>query len=215
MKNIIFIAAPAAGKGTQCELLVEKYGYTHISTGDLLREEISNGNKELEEILKAGKLVDDETVFNILENKLKTINGPIVLDGFPRTLRQCEMYHELCEKLDIDEGITIYLEVDKATAMHRVLGRITCSKCNKIYNKYTENMKPKTENICDICNIPLTSRSDDNEETFTNRFNTYLENVKPILDYYRNKEMLTTVATHENKFDTFKDIENLLKENND
>ena len=212
MRNIIFIAAPAAGKGTQCEMLVEKYGYNHISTGDLLREEVKNGNTELESILKSGALVSDEIVFNLLEKKLSTITGPIVLDGFPRTLAQCEMYTNLCKKLNIDLGIVVYLNVSLEVAMQRSLGRISCSKCGKIYNKYSAEMKPKIDNTCDICNIELTSRSDDNEETFTKRFNTYLENVESILNYYEKLNVLNKIDSKDSKTDTYKEIEVLIND---
>ena len=212
MKNIIFIAAPAAGKGTQCELLVEKYGYNHISTGNLLREKVAAGDKELDAMLKSGALVPDEIVFNILEEKLKTINGPIVLDGFPRTLNQCAMYHELCKKLNIPEGVVIFLEIDEELAMQRALGRITCPKCGRGYNKYSKQMAPKEENKCDDCHVELTSRSDDTEETFKNRFQTYMKNVTDILEYYKKLNILEMVSSHESKFDTFNDVEKLIEE---
>ncbi len=215
MRNIIFIAAPAAGKGTQCETLVGKYGYNHISTGDLLRAEVQKSNKEISDLLSSGALVSDEVVFELLENKLKTINGPVVLDGFPRTLNQCDMYKNLCQKLNIDMGIVIYLTIDLDLAMKRSLGRLSCSKCGKIYNKYTPSMIPKNGNLCDGCNTKLTSRSDDNEETFTKRFNTYLANVQDILEYYKNLNILNEVSASGTPEEIFEDIENVLKAEND
>ena len=97
MKNIVFVAPPAAGKGTQSELLVKNYGYNHISTGDLLRSEVASGSdlgKELESKMKTGELISDEIVNTLLENALKT-DKPFILDGFPRSLKQAEMLNEL------------------------------------------------------------------------------------------------------------------------
>lgn len=215
MKNVVFIAPPAAGKGTQSELLVEKYGYTHISAGDLLRsvDSTTEVGKEVVETLKKGALVNDELVFSLIKEKLLTFDYTkgVIFDGMPRTLRQAELYAKLCEELKMDVGYFIFLNISEEKAMARSLGRLGCPNCGKIYHKVT--MKPLVEGICDVCNSKLDSRDDDNEETFKARFQTYLANAKPVIDYYQEIGKLITVEAMDNKMDTFVQIEKVL--NND
>ncbi len=212
MKNIVFIAPPAAGKGTQSELLVEKYGYTHISTGDLLRsvDHTTEVGKEIQEILKSGALVNDEVVFKLIKEKLLTFDyhKGVIFDGTPRTLNQANLYAKLCEELGMDQGHIIFLSISEERALSRSLGRLGCSNCGKIYHKI--NIKPSVEGICDECNSPLISRDDDTEETFKTRFNTYLANAKPVVDYYQEQGKLITVEAQDDKMDTFAEIEKVL-----
>lgn len=217
MKNIIFVAPPAAGKGTQSDLLVKKYGYSHISTGDLLRNEINNKTelgKYLEDILASGALVSDEIVNELLKNKLSDvgING-FILDGYPRNITQALELDKMLDELNINNYVVIYLNMDSTTAMHRALGRVTCPSCNLSYNIYEEKLKPKTEGICDKCGGKLLSRSDDNEETFKVRFNSYVENTKPLLKYYEDKGILVMVDNSGSADNTFNQIESVI--NND
>ena len=192
MKNIILIAAPAAGKGTLSELLVEKYNYVHISTGDLLRDvsrEESELGKKVSNMLKNGELVTDEIVFELLENRLSkedTLNG-YILDGFPRTLEQAYKYDEILKKLNKDLGIVAVLNTEYETLKKRIVGRVLCSDCGSIYNTLTGVNTPKVENICDKCGGSLYKRSDDNEESFKTRYETYLEKTKPLIEFYQEK----------------------------
>lgn len=207
MKNIIFLAPPAAGKGTLSELLVEKYNYGHISTGDLLRAEVKAGSelgKEAESLMKAGKYVPDELIIKLIENRITKpdCEHGYILDGFPRTINQAEKYDELLSKMKKDLGVVIYIDIEKERAMKRACGRMTCPKCGKIYHKYSSEMKPAVEGICDICNVELTQRADDSEETFIKRFDEYIEKTMPLYDYYNQKGVLETIKAHESKFDT-------------
>lgn len=211
MKNIIFIAPPAAGKGTQSDLLVKKYGYVHISTGDLLRNEVASGSElgeELSSIMKSGGLVSDEIVTELLKNRLDQDDARkgFILDGYPRTVSQAETLNKLANELNLSLDVAIYLDMDETTAMHRALGRITCPNCNRGYNKYEETMKPKQENVCDDCNVALTSRSDDNEETFKARFSSYIENTEPLLNYYKEVGILNIVDNSGTPEETFNKI---------
>lgn len=215
MKNIIFIAPPAAGKGTQSDLLVKKYGYTHISTGDLLREEVASGSElgnELNEIMKSGELVSDEIVSMLLKNRLLKDDAKkgFILDGYPRTVDQAKKLDILANELGLTLDVAIYLEMDEELAMHRALGRITCPKCGRGYNKYEDNMKPIKEMTCDDCDVELTSRSDDNEETFKNRFQTYIKNTEPLLKYYEDLGILNVVDNSSTPDSTFSNIEKVI-----
>lgn len=209
--NIILIAPPAAGKGTHSALLKEKYGLSHISTGDLLRE-VAISNDDIAEKLSRGELITDEIVFELLENKIRELNSDKghIFDGFPRTLNQADELENILSKFNQKVDVVIYLDIDKEIAMKRVLGRLTCTSCGKIYNIHID--KFKKENYCNICNIELNKRKDDNEETFTKRFDTYLEKTAPLIEYYKNKGLLYNVLTQQNKEDTFKLIEEVLRD---
>ena len=206
MKNIILYGAPAAGKGTQCELLVERLGYKHISTGELFRslDDSTEFGRKVHETIAKGILIDDETTATLVKNKLDEIEGPVVLDGFPRTLNQAKLLDGF-----FDNYVAMNIEVSEETALKRTLGRRNCPKCGRIYNIYT-SMKPKQENTCDDCGCELKGRSDDNEESFKVRFETYLANVESVLDYYREKNLLYIIPSYESKEETYADIKKIL-----
>ena len=206
MKNIILYGAPAAGKGTQCELLIERMGYKHISTGELFRslDDSTELGRSIHEKIAKGILIDDETTATLVKNRLNELDGPVVLDGFPRTLNQAKILDTF-----FDNYVVINIEVEEEVALKRTLGRVNCPNCGRIYNIYTE-MKPKQEGICDDCGASLKGRSDDNEESFKVRFNTYLANVGSVLDYYKEKDALYIIKSHESKEDTYTDIKKIL-----
>ncbi len=206
MKNIIFIAPPAAGKGTQSNLLKDKYGYVHISTGDMLREIVSSDSelgKVVKNIIDKGNLVSDDLIFKLLKSKLNSIKGkPFILDGFPRTLNQALF---LDNDLKIDNYIVIYLDLSKEDAIKRIDGRLTCS-CGKSYNLNDINLKPKIIDICDNCGNVLVKRNDDNLEAFKIRFDVFLKNNKPLIDYYKNKNKLKVVNVNKGVNEIFNEI---------
>ena len=206
MKNIIFIAPPAAGKGTQSNLLKDKYGYVHISTGDMLREIVSSDSelgKVVKNIIDKGNLVSDDLIFKLLKSKLISIKGkPFILDGFPRTLNQALF---LDNDLKIDNYIVIYLDLSKEDAIKRIDGRLTCS-CGKSYNLNDINLKPKIIDICDNCGNVLVKRNDDNLEAFKIRFDVFLKNNKPLIDYYKNKNKLKVVNVNKGVNEIFNEI---------
>lgn len=217
MKNVIFIAPPASGKGTQSEILVRDYGYEHISTGDLLRTKQNDGSdlgNYISRLLSEGKLVDDEIVTELLKEKLSSINGPFILDGYPRTINQAGVLDNLLDELGLNIGAVIYLNVSGDIAMKRALGRVTCPECNKIYNKYFDDMKPSVDGMCDECAVPLKGRSDDNEESFKIRFDTYLKNTKPLLDYYEEKELLVVINKVNNPQETHEEVKKVISNGN-
>ena len=216
MKNIIFLAPPNGGKGTLSEMLVEKYGYGHISTGDLLRDEIKAGTelgKEVDEIMKSGKFVSDDIILKLIANRITKpdCENGYILDGFPRTLVQAEKYDELLESMGRDLGVVICIEIDKEVALQRSLSRITCPKCKRIYNKVSTEMRPKVEWVCDDCGVELIQRPDDREETFIKRFDDYMEKTMPLVDYYNKKGVLRTIKAHTSKYDTYNEAVEVLE----
>lgn len=208
--NIILIAPPAAGKGTQSELICNKYDMQHISTGDLIRTVINSNNEnsiELKKTIEQGKLVSDEFVLDLIKEEIKNGNN-YIFDGFPRTVNQAKLFDELLNELNKKIDYVIYLDIDKDIAMKRILGRLSCSKCGKVYNDQIEESMPKINGICNECNIELSKRNDDNEETFNKRFDTYINETKPLLDYY--KDRLYIIDSSLNKYEIFKQIENII-----
>lgn len=193
MINIIFIAPPAGGKGTQSRFLVRDYGYEHISAGKILRKFASLQNPlsmAVKNIVDQGAMVDDSLMLTLINKKISSLKGkPFIFDGFPRTLFQAKEFSLILKQNNITDYIVIYLKLDENTALKRTLGRINCS-CNKIYNIYDDDLKPKVENICDECGKILKKRSDDNPESFKKRFNIYLNNIEPVVDYYHNLNKL-------------------------
>ena len=216
MKNIIFIAPPAAGKGTASELLVDKFGYEHISTGDMLREAIASGSElgsQIKNIMDQGQLVSDDIVIALLKEKLETIKGkPFILDGFPRTLPQAEELANIFAAENLDNYVAIFLDVTEELAMQRSLGRITCKDCGTIFHRYFENKKPKQEGICDHCGGELVGRTDDNEESFKNRFETYINNSKAVVDYYKDLGRLEVIDDNREAQESIVDIEKVIND---
>lgn len=196
MKNVIFIAPPSAGKGTQSAKLVDM-GYVHISTGDMLREEInkkSDIGMEIETIMQQGKLVSDDIVYKLIKNKLSNLDKPFILDGYPRNINQAEILDKLFNELNITNYEVIYLDITLESALERALGRLTC-ECGASYSLYFEALKPKVEGICDKCGKELMQRSDDNEESFKTRYETFMQNTEPIKEFYDNKGKLHVIDT--------------------
>ena len=198
MKNIIFIAPPAAGKGTQAKLVSQEYNIPHISTGDLLREEIAKETslgKSIKEDMEKGNLVTDEVITTLLKNRItmKDCQDGYILDGYPRNITQATTYNSLLEELGYNKGIVIFFDIDKETALKRTVSRIVCPNCGSSYNLLIEDLKPKKDNICDRCNHELKTRSDDTEEVFIHRFDTYINSTKELIEYYNNLGLLHTI----------------------
>lgn len=214
MKNLIFIAPPASGKGTQSNLLANKYNYEHISTGDLLRKEIDLKTKLgliIKDNLSKGEQVSDNIISKILENRLTSIKKSFILDGYPRNITQVKILEKMLKRLNKKIEIIIYLNVSKAEASNRALNRLICPICNKTYQKNTDIVKPKVEGMCDICNIALVKRTDDTKETFNLRYQNFIEKTKPLLDYYQNKGMLHIINKTKTPSETFSEIEKVIK----
>lgn len=217
MKNIIFIAPPAAGKGTQSKWLKDKYNYEHISTGDLLRSAIAEGTelgKKVESIMEKGSLVSDKLMIALLKETLDKLptDKPFILDGFPRTINQALALNELLKEMKVNDLIAIYFIIDEEEAMNRALGRLSCSNCKKGYNLYYKAMKPKVEDICDDCGFKLDRRTDDNEESFKHRFKTYIENSTPVINFYKELGILKEVHVNRESSEIFEDIVKILSE---
>ncbi len=219
MKNIIFIAPPAAGKGTQAKLLSEEYSIPHISTGDLLREMAMLDNELgnfIKDELSKGNFIKDEIITKLLSDRLQKedcVNG-YILDGYPRNVEQAINYEELLKKLNYDIGLVIFLDIDKQTAIDRIKNRIVCPKCGSSYNTNVNQLTPKQNGICDKCHSILIKRDDDTEEVMNSRFETYMEKTSSLINYYRDKKVLLSIKINNSTtvIDVFNEIKHLLSE---
>ena len=208
MKCIILIAAPAAGKGTISKYIEDKYNYKHISTGDLLREEVrknTNIGKEIKPLLEKGSLVGDDIIEEVFKKEFKKTKSNIILDGIPRTLTQAKMLDNLDEEYDnVDITKVINIDIDKNIAIERIESRLICEDCGSVYNKNII-----TDDVCTKCGGNLSSRSDDTKETFLDRYDTFVKQTKPLLDYYGDK--VVTVYNITSLEDVYESVDKILK----
>lgn len=217
MKRLIILGAPGSGKGSQCKWITKDYNVPHISTGDIFRKNISEGTelgKKAKEYMDKGALVPDELVIDLLKSRLDEpdcVEQGFLLDGFPRTLSQAEALSAYLESKGIALDKVINLDVPDEEIMSRALNRRTCEnpECKEIYNM--RDNPPKLEGICDKCGAKLFIRDDDNEETVANRLNVYHSQTEPLIKYYSEKGILSTVVGQEKFEDTVALVKEALK----
>ena len=199
----ILTGGPATGKGTRSEILAKALNIPHIATGDMLRN-VAKENEEIRKKLEKGELISDEIITNLLEERLKKddCKKGFVLDGYPRTYKQAELLDEVLAKLNRKITKVMELVVPDELAFKRILERKKCEKCGEMYGI---DFPPKVEDVCDKCGGHLSVRTDDTKETLTTRINTYRENAKAILDYYREKGLLMTVDASANPENVIED----------
>lgn len=216
MKNIMFIAPPAAGKGTQAELVVEKYHIPHISTGDILRDiakEDSEIGAYVKETLASGRLVKDDITYQLIEDRLskEDCKKGFIIDGFPRNIDQAYQYDKILDKLGYEVGNVILINIDKKTLEKRITGRRICENCNSIYNINDPENSPKQESICDDCGGKLYQRSDDNLASFETRYEMYQEKTEPIIKHYKDMGVLKEVDGNDTVDNIFKSIDKIIR----
>ena len=198
-KELIFLGPPACGKGTQTNKLAEYFGFPHIDTGSLLRAEIASGSengKIAKGFIDKGQLVPVELVGAIIKDRLKKddCKNGFILDGFPRSVEQADMLEDIKKEIDGDSEVDFratYFDLDTDILISRIVNRRSCPKCGEIYN--LKFKAPKNEGKCDVCGTELTQRKDDNEETAKARFETYFRETAPLIDYYKEKNVLSTI----------------------
>ncbi len=215
MKNIMLIAPPAAGKGTQAELIVEKHHIPHISTGDILRDiakEDSEVGQYVFETVASGKLVKDEITYKLIEDRLKhdDCKNGFIIDGFPRNIDQAIEYDKILERLGYHVGNVILININKQTLEKRITGRRICEDCNSVFNINTPETAPQIESICDNCGGRLYQRNDDNIESFQTRYEMYLEKTAPIIEHYKKQNVLYEVDGENSVEKVFEQIEKII-----
>lgn len=214
MKNLIITGLPGAGKGTQAERIIEKYGIPHISTGDMFRSAIKNETQlglEAKSFMDKGELVPNEVTNGIVKERLQeedTKNG-FLLDGFPRTMDQANALDQIMTDLDRTIDAVINIDVNPEVLMSRLTGRIICRNCGATYHKV--NHPPKVEGVCDKCgSTDLYQREDDKPETVENRIRINQEQSAPILEFYSKKGLLHTVDGEIGIENVFSEVQNII-----
>jgi adenylate kinase len=210
---MVLLGPPGAGKGTQAKKIEEQYNIPQISTGDIIRLAIqskSEWGKKAEEYVRSGELVPDEVVIGIIQERLtqNTYRNGFMLDGFPRNLEQAEALSQLLKEIGIQLNLVLYFDVDRDEVIERLSARRICEKCQTPYNMVSK--PPKNDKICDICQGRVIQRPDDRPEVIMNRLNTYEQQTKPLVDYYRSQGTLKIVVSKGSIDDVFQQVQKVL-----
>lgn len=211
--RLILLGPPGAGKGTQAANIVNKYNLPHISTGDIFRANIKQGTelgKRAKEYMDKGELVPDSLVVELVEDRLSKDDTQVgfMLDGFPRTIYQAEALDEVLNNMGSSLNYVVNIVVDPSVLVERAVGRRICRDCGATYHiKFNPS---KVEDVCDKCSGELYQRSDDNEETVTNRISVYTNETAPLVDYYEKSGKLVTIDGLQDIEKVFSDIEKAL-----
>ena len=194
---VVLLGPPGAGKGTQAQKIEKTQGLVQLSTGDMLRAAVTEGSKvgkKAKDFMEAGKLVTDEIVVKIIENRIQKVdckNG-FLLDGFPRTLTQAKALDNMLNQKSLKLNAVVEMQVDDEALVDRIIGRYTCTACNQGY--HGENLKPKVDGVCDNCgSTNFKRRVDDNRETVSSRLEAYHNQTAPLLPYYKEQGVLRVV----------------------
>ena len=207
MKRIVIFGPPGSGKGTYASRLAKRLGIPHISTGDLVRDEIREQTplgKKIENYSNKGLLVPDEMITEILKTRLSSgSSGGFILEGYPRTLAQAK---ELEHVTKID--LVLNLDVPDSVIISRLSARLQCMKCGAIYNEMT--LKPKVAGRCDRCGGELFKRADDQPDVIAERLKVFKEASKPVIDFYRNKSLVKDLRNEEPNVDPDSVVERII-----
>ena len=194
--RLILLGAPGAGKGTVAKMLTEIDGSVQISTGDILRAAVKEGTelgKKAESYMKAGELVPDQLIMDIMGERLleDDAKAGFLLDGFPRTIPQAEALKELLNKLGIELQAAVNLNVPRDVILDRLTTRRTCVDCGAIYN--VKSNPPKVEGVCDKCGGAVVQRDDETEEAISKRLDVFNEQTAPLVGFYEKEGLLLDV----------------------
>lgn len=216
--KIILLGPPGAGKGTQAKVLSRKLNLAHISTGDILRQNVSEKTElgiRAKGFMEKGALVPDELVKQMLANRIDhpdTQKG-FILDGYPRNVNQAKALDQMLSERNMDIDFVFYLESSESVIVQRLSGRLVCSLCGE--NFHIKNMPPKVVMTCDNCGSRLYQRSDDRAETIKHRLEIYRQDSAPVIDYYRQKKKLFQIDSDEDTELVLEKISRVIQKNHD
>lgn len=207
--NIILMGPPGAGKGTQAAMLVSKFGFPHISTGDMFRAAMKQGTElglKAKSFMDAGQLVPDDVTIGIVRERLSAsdCNAGFMLDGFPRTAAQADALTDTLTQMGKKLDAAINIEVPNEILYDRMTGRRICRQCGATY--HVEFNKPAQADVCDLCGGELYQRSDDSGETVGNRLAVYTQQTEPLIAYYRKQGLLKDINGDQALEQVFADI---------
>ena len=193
--NIILFGPPGAGKGTQAQFIVKKHNYFQLSTGDLLREEVdlkSELGQKIEKLISNGKFASDETVNTLLRQSITNLKfrDRIIFDGYPRNVAQAKNLELILAEFNQTIGHIIFLNVSRDIIEKRIVGRMTCDKCNMTLN---EHFNKEQIELHPCGKEFLKKRKDDNLDVLVSRYDTYMKTTKPVLDFYSKNENFTEI----------------------
>jgi adenylate kinase len=213
--RMIFLGPPGAGKGTQAALISGNFGLTHMSTGDILRDNVKDNTeigKKARSFMEKGELVPDDIVIDMMLDAIKRTDRKkgFILDGFPRTLYQAKRLDEELKKEELPIDLALYFKTTLETILFRLTGRRICRKCGAIY--HIVNMPPKKEGVCDKCGGELYQRKDDNEETVRKRLEVYDSQTQDLIGYYKEKGVLKEVQGDLDAGEVYKEIAGILND---
>jgi adenylate kinase len=205
---LILMGAPGAGKGTQAQLISERYGWPQISTGDILREMAQSETeigRRIRETQKAGHLVSDDIVGLIIRQRTAEddCRHGYILDGYPRTEAQARLLEEILREQG-KELVVVHIVIRRESLVKRLSGRRTCPRCHEIYNLYLK--PPREDELCDRCRIGLLQRADDVPEAVAERYDVYEQKTAPLLEYYRQRGGVYEVDGERSIGDVFQEI---------
>jgi adenylate kinase len=211
--NLVLLGPPGAGKGTQAQLMVDRYHIPQISTGDILRAAVKDKTPlgvKAKGFMDQGKLVPDELVIGIIEERLKAADchPGFILDGFPRTIAQAEALQPILSKMGRSIDHVVNIEVEDEELVRRLTGRRTCKNCGAMFHIVFH--APKREGICDRCGGTLYQREDDKEETIRTRLKEYQKQTAPLVQYYQQKKTLRSIQGVGGQEQIFEQIVRLL-----
>lgn len=212
--NVIIMGPPGAGKGTQSELIKQKYSIPVIATGDMFREAVKIGSTlgiEAKKFMEDGKLVPDEVTIGIVKERIaqSDCDEGFMLDGFPRTTPQAEALDAVLQSMGKKLEAAINIFVPREILLERILGRVSCKDCKTVFNlKFNLS---QNGNVCDRCGGELIQRNDDRGETAVKRLEVYLEQTMPLLEYYENKNLLFNMDGNRSSEEVFSDIKKILE----
>lgn len=195
-RPLVFLGAPGAGKGTQARALAQHRGVPQIATGDMFRDHVARNTplgQQAKAIVERGELVSDEIVSAMVAERIRQSDcaGGFILDGFPRTRTQAERLDEILAEAGFSSALAINLQVGYDNLIRRICGRRTCSVCGEIYNIF--DRPPRVQGRCDRDGDELTARADDREEVVRKRLDTYEQQTKPLVEFYRQRGALLEV----------------------
>lgn len=208
--RLVLLGSPGVGKGTQAVLMHKRLGPCHLSTGDVFRaaKSLPDGERspalnEALEYMRLGKLVPDEIVLNVIRERMNCLRCPsgFLLDGFPRTVAQAEALEKLLKKEKLALTAVLNFELPLEEILERLGGRRTCSGCKAVFHMV--NLRPRVEGVCDFCGAKLFLREDDRPESIRVRMEAYEKSTKPLIDFYKKRGLLVTVAAAKIPEDTY------------
>jgi adenylate kinase len=194
--RLVLLGAPGAGKGTQAKIVAEKFNIPHISTGDILRNEIKLDTilgRKAGQFVKEGKLVPDELIIKIIKNEIAKTGSKdgFLMDGFPRNLKQAKLFQDMLKKLGLKLDKVINIDVGKEELIKRLGSRRVCHSCNNICS--IDKLKDNNSERCPECGGELFKRKDDYSEVISARLNVYEKETRPLIEYYKDKNLLINI----------------------